>query len=81
MGIQVLPNFQDASPSAGLHLVTSTQTITDQLPFELPRYSADIAPEEQDDLGCMRGVAWALGIQALLVILALGFWKLHFLLQ
>ncbi len=33
-------------------------------------------PDYEDQLGCARGILWALGIQAVLLCVAIAFWKL-----
>ena len=81
MGIHVLPSFDHASRKPGPHLVTARRDISEQLPFELPRYSADAHSEERDGLGCMRGVAMALVIQAFFAALVFGIWELRHLLR
>jgi hypothetical protein len=76
MGIQVLPNFENGSPRSGLQIVGG-RDFSEQLPLELPRYLADTVPEEQEDgLGCMRGIAMAFGLQAVIVAVIFGLWRL-----
>ncbi len=80
MGIQALPNVQNASPRSGLHLVVSRPAISERLPFDIPEYSAHPQPAEQDALGCVRGVAVALIIQAFFAVVIFGLWELRHLL-
>ncbi len=79
MGIHVLPSFNQPSPKSGPQLVARSAA-NEQLPFELPRYSVDVRSEESDGLGCMRGVAMALVIQAFFAALVFGIWELRHLL-
>ncbi len=85
MGTQVFPSIKKPSPQSGLFLVPTRNTAAGQLPFEISGYSNSVFADQQcapqTRLGCIRGVAWALGIQAGLMGLALGVWKLYSLLH
>lgn len=80
MGVQVLPNFQSRPARSGLHLVTEQPAaIMERFSLELPHYASSEPSEAHDPLGCLRGIAIALGLQAAVVLGALGMWKLHLL--
>ncbi len=79
MGIHVLPSFHHPSAKSGPQLV-ARPAANEHLPFELPRYSVDARSEDRDGLGCMRGVAMALVIQAVFAALVFGIWELRHLL-
>jgi hypothetical protein len=75
MGIQALPNPENRCHRTTLHVVGG-RDFTEQLPMELPRYLTDPVPEEQDGLGCIRGIAVAFGLQTAIVALIFAIWKL-----
>ena len=77
MGIRVLAEFEHTSSSADPHRGNTVQILPENFSPEPPRYLCDGVFEKQDGLGCLRGVATALGIQALILILALAAWKLY----
>ena len=80
MGVQVLPNFQNQPARSGLHLVTEQPSATmERFSLELPHYASSEPAEARDLLGCMRGIAIALGLQIAVVLSAIGIWKLHLL--
>lgn len=79
MSSHIFPNFENASTRPGLHLVTSRRVAVEQLTFEVPKYSPGEVEEGKDTLGCVRGVAWAFGIQAVFVIVIAGVWALFHL--
>lgn len=81
MGVRVLPNLQDRPASSGLRLVTAPPATAERLPLELPHYASDEPREDRDPLGCVRGVAIALGLQAAVILLIFGLWKLHVFLR
>jgi hypothetical protein len=75
MGIQALPHPENGINRNALHVVGG-RDFTEQLPMELPRYLADSIPEEQDSLGCIRGIAMAFSLQAVIIAVIFGIWKL-----
>jgi hypothetical protein len=74
MGMQVFPNFDNGSTRGGLHVVAGRE-FTEHLPLELPRYLTESIPDEPDGLGCIRGIAMAIGFQAFIVLVIFGFWR------
>jgi hypothetical protein len=81
MGVQVLPNLQDRPARSGLHLVAAQPAVAERLSLELPHYASNELSEDRDPLGCVRGVAIALGLQGAVMLLAFGLWKLHIFLR
>ena len=81
MGSHIIHGFDHASTRPGLHLVTSQKTVTEQLLFGDAENNADKLQEDREVLGCVRGVAWAFGLQAALVAIVAGFWELCHLLR
>ena len=75
MGIQALPNPENGSNRTALHVVGG-RDFTEQLPMEVPGYLTDPVPEEQDGLGCIRGIAVAFALQAAIVAAIFAIWKL-----
>jgi len=80
MGVQVLPSFQNQPVRSGLHLVTEQPAAAmERFSLELPHYASSEPAEADDSLGCMRGIAIALGLQIAVVLAVVGMWKLHLL--
>lgn len=78
MGVQVLPSFQASPARSGLHLVTEQPAASmERFTIELPRYASTEPEEKSDPLGCVRGIAIAVALQAAVVLAAFGLWKLH----
>jgi hypothetical protein len=76
MGIHVLPSIENGTPRSSLQVVGG-RDFSEQLPLEAPRYLADAIPEEHEDgLGCVRGIAMAFGLQAVIVAVIFVVWRL-----
>jgi hypothetical protein len=75
MGIQAFPNFTERSMRPELRIVRREASI-------VSINVADVCPDEpeklyyEDKLGCARGVLFAFGFQAALVVAAVVCWKL-----
>jgi hypothetical protein len=81
MGIQSLPNLENAGSKPALRLV-SKRDGGDVLLFGEPLDNRVRGNDEQrENLACARGVLMAFGFQAVAFILGIAFWKLHFLVR
>ena len=75
MGSTTLPNLGEQSLRPELHIVRSANSIVSLDVAEIYADSPDQVYYE-DKLGCARGIVFALGFQAVLLIVAAVCWKL-----
>lgn len=68
-----LKNFHgDRSKSL---LSRKTEEPGDTIAIDLPLYASECIRDDHDDLGCMRGIAFALAIQAAVALFAFILWR------
>lgn len=62
--------------SAGARSRKAAEEAGDTIAIDLPLYASDYIREQNSDLGCMRGIAFALAIQAAVVLFAFILWHI-----
>lgn len=84
MGVHAFPKLPSRSIRGGLRVVGGRSAVLTQhqldATLEIPRYLIEPA-EEHDNLSCARGIAMAFGLQAVIVAVIFGLWKLHLFLH